>query len=920
MGNRSSKQTEPQEQDITNKSSGFKKTNAHKAKEALEQGKAGINKDSQKEKELTREKRKHYLNRLSFVNKRESYVENNILTRHSIGATSYYESNMNLFDEEAEFSNYNYENMKFSNSFVEDYNPNNGYINNYLNSHCDAFNKSQYRMITNDSAHKANTTTELFSYQNNLFLNKNSPNRNSFRNSFRQNLSFVFSNKQNNNLTGSLIINPFNYANGNFNKLTNENPEQVFEIRKNNIEEVFIKKNKNKLNNNSFIDAFNININSPTKHRDSLSKGSIYFNPENPFRDISSDKQGYRKNRKTLISNLISETVNQKNFSKVKRGRISLTEENFSNSISSNDIDSDSFNAEFLTKNTLASTKGLCNSTSGGRIMNKNIIASETRNKINKESFNNYAETKNSLFLDLKNHEFFYDYNTNNENYQNLNNMSYSEIRSTEDTKMFDITKPRHKTPVKRKNNESAISISNSNHSNSKSIEFLSKSSLDFDINNKKAEDILALDQSSENISNIEKNFIKNQMIDSENLSDSSIIHNNKSSLANDKNENSPDNITNISSLNYEKLEENKNNSYSEDLNNNSNNNNKNKPIETTELYQTKNRKNNSMSFKNPIPMRFRMSVTSNLNFVKHNISKTPFKSDTEAKVKRVNSIDANKTYDSYMLFNKSSSALLNNDIDNDNYSRYRMSIHNSSKSFLKNEYRLNFIRKINSEDLRKNYIAKLIYKQIWEPSKKPKNHNSIIIFDWDDTLLCTSFITPNGIYKDDSELCEKDKEMISQLEISVSKLLSLCIERGDVFIITNAAPGWIEYSAEKYYPSIKEILKKVNIISARGEYEKEFPGDSRMWKIQAFLNMQKNFDSCLITNIICFGDSFIEMEAAQILASKFSKAFIKSIKFRENPKPDELHRQICLVYDQFLSIYSSIKNLTIRVEKKIKK
>lgn len=234
------------------------------------------------------------------------------------------------------------------------------------------------------------------------------------------------------------------------------------------------------------------------------------------------------------------------------------------------------------------------------------------------------------------------------------------------------------------------------------------------------------------------------------------------------------------------------------------------------------------------------------------------------------------------------------------------------------NEYELNFVK--NGEDLRRSYIAKLIYKKVWEPSKKEKDHNSLIIFDWDDTLLCTSFLTPNGIFNEDMELKEKEKEKVARLELITFKILTAAIERGDTYIITNAAPGWVEYSCERFYPSVKELLTKVKIISARGDYEALYPGDSRMWKIHAFLNMQKTFDNNLVTNIICLGDSFIEMEAAHVLASKFSQAFIKTVKFRECPKPEELNKQLTLVAEQFPVIYSTVKNLTIRVEKKAKK
>ena len=250
----------------------------------------------------------------------------------------------------------------------------------------------------------------------------------------------------------------------------------------------------------------------------------------------------------------------------------------------------------------------------------------------------------------------------------------------------------------------------------------------------------------------------------------------------------------------------------------------------------------------------------------------------------------------------------------------------NNDSSILDNSecssYQYDFELKLfkRSEDLRKSYISKLIATKIWQPSKKENKHNTMIIFDWDDTLLCTSYLTPTGIFNEEFELSEKDKDRISKLEEYVVKIINLAIAKGDTYIITNAAPGWVEYSAERFYPEVKEILHKVTIVSARGEYEKLYPGDSRQWKIQAFLEMKKNFDSELVANIICMGDSIIEMEAAHVLASKFSQAFIKTIKFREAPKPEELVKQLSLVADQFSTIYSSVKNLTIRVERKSNK
>ena len=86
---------------------------------------------------------------------------------------------------------------------------------------------------------------------------------------------------------------------------------------------------------------------------------------------------------------------------------------------------------------------------------------------------------------------------------------------------------------------------------------------------------------------------------------------------------------------------------------------------------------------------------------------------------------------------------------------------------------------------------------------------------------------------------------------------------------------------------------------------------------MQAFLKTQDDLDEAHITNIVCLGDSNIEMDAAHHLATKFPKALIKTVKFREGPTPDELVKQLNLVLQKFEQICVSVRNLTIRLERK---
>ena len=78
-------------------------------------------------------------------------------------------------------------------------------------------------------------------------------------------------------------------------------------------------------------------------------------------------------------------------------------------------------------------------------------------------------------------------------------------------------------------------------------------------------------------------------------------------------------------------------------------------------------------------------------------------------------------------------------------------------------------------------------------------------------------------------------------------------------------------------------------------------------------------YDSKLLTNLLCFGDSNLEIDACQLLNTKFENALIKSIKFREKPKPEELIKELKLVKSQLEMIYSVIRPLTVNVEKKRK-
>ena len=224
---------------------------------------------------------------------------------------------------------------------------------------------------------------------------------------------------------------------------------------------------------------------------------------------------------------------------------------------------------------------------------------------------------------------------------------------------------------------------------------------------------------------------------------------------------------------------------------------------------------------------------------------------------------------------------------------------------------------KTNEQSNNNNKILNTKEIHIFDDSTKT---NNIIIFDWDDTFLCTTFFSPFGYFDESVCININQNFQITKLESIVLSLLALSILKGDVYIITNSEKGWVEYSTSKIFPSLLEssILKNINIISARELYEKKFPGDGKKWKIEAFNDIVDKYDQNLLTNIMSIGDSISEIEAGKKLSLFFQKSFIKTIKLKDFPLVDELINQLNIIRQKFEYIFYLKKNLNIKLERKI--
>jgi len=185
----------------------------------------------------------------------------------------------------------------------------------------------------------------------------------------------------------------------------------------------------------------------------------------------------------------------------------------------------------------------------------------------------------------------------------------------------------------------------------------------------------------------------------------------------------------------------------------------------------------------------------------------------------------------------------------------------------------------------------------------KTQGSFSCIIFDWDDTLFCTSHKHSGR------RLSSTD---IEKLDDAGAKILKAALELGMTKIVTNAATGWVESTAQKHLPQVYAILPQIEVISARDQFKEQHPNDPVTWKVEAFCAIKQ--DSKAIANLTAIGDSEAEMVAIREMAKLYDIAFFKAVKMKADPTCQELHKELKLLNGKLQQIVHGAKNYNINL------
>lgn len=177
-------------------------------------------------------------------------------------------------------------------------------------------------------------------------------------------------------------------------------------------------------------------------------------------------------------------------------------------------------------------------------------------------------------------------------------------------------------------------------------------------------------------------------------------------------------------------------------------------------------------------------------------------------------------------------------------------------------------------------------------------HRDSIIIFDWDDTLMCSTAIKEQAVPM---------SGQLEALERQVAQLLVTAMGMGYVAIVTNASMAWVRSTAQTYMPSLVPLMERVYVTSARQSYEEAYGNDPCAWKVQAFRDVVADFSRQgsgwfmgrsqeRDINLTALGDSPVDIEAAEYCVRSDSNSVVKTVKLSELPTVGELLGQLQMI------------------------
>merc|ERR1719271_83692 len=149
-----------------------------------------------------------------------------------------------------------------------------------------------------------------------------------------------------------------------------------------------------------------------------------------------------------------------------------------------------------------------------------------------------------------------------------------------------------------------------------------------------------------------------------------------------------------------------------------------------------------------------------------------------------------------------------------------------------------------------------------------------LVIVDWDDTVLPTSYLDQEGILRSPENIPDALWADLRKYAKRVEKTFEILSAHGQVVIVTNAKEGWIDATCARFLPSLAATISAVPRMSAQ-PYEVDaldVPTESRLtaWKEDAFhMLAEMYFEEPAGQPVFSLGDSMYERNAVRRIGER---------------------------------------------------
>ena len=193
--------------------------------------------------------------------------------------------------------------------------------------------------------------------------------------------------------------------------------------------------------------------------------------------------------------------------------------------------------------------------------------------------------------------------------------------------------------------------------------------------------------------------------------------------------------------------------------------------------------------------------------------------------------------------------------------------------------------------------------------SFKKTKKETVFILDWDDTLMCTTFVQRKIRGLSDEEL-----KIVNNLGKVVDIFLKECSKYGKIIIMTNSSKDWVKKTIQNYLNLRHDEFNNVKIISTRDIYLKK-DINKKKWKEMALEELFAKYGD-KIENLICASDSEQDIDLFKDIKKRKKEINISTIKFKSKPSPLVMIKEIEYLNKYLSEIIGTNKNYYLIKEK----